>query len=75
MGIFQYGYEVAIKTGLRTMEANVMPDSVLRPACRYLMSQRIKMSRRNNVELQQQDLMEFIEGTTFHLLHSLRAVH
>lgn len=61
-GLMQRSYELAVQTGLRAMELNVIPDRVLRPACRYLMSQRIKMSRKPTVEEQLADLVNFAQS-------------
>lgn len=55
-------YELTIKTGIRAMEMNLMPDFVLRRACRALMSMRIRISRKHSVEEQQRDLMAFVES-------------
>ncbi|CAI7844912.1 unnamed protein product [Closterium sp. NIES-54] len=60
--LLRQSYDLAVQAGLRTMEANVIPDRALRPACRYLMSQRIAMSRKETVEEQLQDLVEFAES-------------
>lgn len=54
-------YELSVQTGLRAMEANVIPDRVLRPACRFLMSQRLAMSKKETVEEQLQDLVSFAQ--------------
>ncbi|GJP67572.1 hypothetical protein CLOP_g24376 [Closterium sp. NIES-67] len=60
--LLRQSYDLAVQAGLRTMEANVIPDRALRPACRYLMSQRIAISRKETVEEQLQDLVEFAES-------------
>eukprot|EP00271_Cylindrocystis_brebissonii_P014116 TRINITY_DN3526_c0_g1_i1.p1 TRINITY_DN3526_c0_g1~~TRINITY_DN3526_c0_g1_i1.p1 ORF type:complete len:356 (+),score=60.56 TRINITY_DN3526_c0_g1_i1:130-1197(+) len=60
-GLVRNAYQLSLKSGVMVMENNVIPDAALRPACRYLMSQRIKASRKNNVEEQQEDLMRFAE--------------
>eukprot|EP00475_Leptophrys_vorax_P009328 TRINITY_DN16188_c0_g1_i1.p1 TRINITY_DN16188_c0_g1~~TRINITY_DN16188_c0_g1_i1.p1 ORF type:complete len:356 (-),score=25.85 TRINITY_DN16188_c0_g1_i1:101-1168(-) len=60
--LIKQSYDLAVSTGLKAMEMNVIPDRVLRPACRFLMSQRLKMSRRETVEEQLADLVNFAES-------------
>lgn len=59
-GFVKGAYDGVIKAGISAMESNILPDFAVRPACRYLMGQRITMQRKS-VDEQQKELMDFVE--------------
>nr|AJD20225.1 coclaurine N-methyltransferase [Podophyllum peltatum] len=52
-------YDLAIKAGLQMLEANLLPDFLLRRAARMLLSMRLRVSYKPTAAEQLLDLMEF----------------
>eukprot|EP00897_Mesotaenium_endlicherianum_P005647 jgi/Mesen1/510/ME000104S10602 len=58
--ILQYPYDATLKSGIWALERNLLPDLLIRRACRALINMRLKSSTKDTVEEQLQDLLDFV---------------
>lgn len=66
-------YNVTVKAGLQALEANWLPDVLLRQAIRFLFGLRFKISKRETCEEQLADLMKFIAGKSTGFVPPIKA--
>ncbi|XP_057821962.1 (S)-coclaurine N-methyltransferase isoform X2 [Cryptomeria japonica] len=61
-GIMQHPYDVLVKGVMRVLEANLLPDFLLRRITRTLLARSLHLGYKPNTQLQLQDLMAFINS-------------
>eukprot|EP01018_Ginkgo_biloba_P004175 Gb_29392 [translate_table: standard] len=58
-GIMQVSYDMAIRGTMRSLEANLLPDFVIRKLTRMLLASRLRLGYKPNAESQLSDLIAF----------------